>query len=70
TGMAAECGSPRAANIVMVGVLARALGWPSHLVVRSLRELLPERVLETNLAAFRRGEEYLACSPATAGPGP
>jgi Pyruvate/2-oxoacid:ferredoxin oxidoreductase gamma subunit len=47
----------------MVGVLARALGWPSHLVVRSLRELLPERVLETNLAAFRRGEEYLAQAP-------
>ena len=57
TEIAADCGSPRVANIVLVGVLSRVMDLEPALVEQAIREMLPERVLDINLKAFHRGRE-------------
>ena len=58
TDVAAACGSPRAANIVLVGLLSQTMGLPAELVEEAIEELLPAKVLEINRLAFRRGREF------------
>lgn len=58
TTIASCCGSPRAANIVLVGILSRAMSLPAELVEEAIREMLPAIVLDMNLKAFREGLEF------------
>lgn len=55
SAIAQECGNVRAANVVLVGVLARASGLPAQEVEKAVRSMVPPRALEVNLQAFQRG---------------
>lgn len=57
TGMARSCGSARAANIVLVGLLTRAMALPAELVAAAIQEMVPAKVLDINLRAFETGLE-------------
>jgi indolepyruvate ferredoxin oxidoreductase beta subunit len=55
TKIAAECGNPKAANVVLVGVLARRLPIPLELWQAALEARVPPKFLEINKTAFARG---------------
>jgi indolepyruvate ferredoxin oxidoreductase beta subunit len=54
--IAVECGSVRAANVVLVGVLAAAIGLPEDEVEKAIRAMVPAKALEINLKAFKAGQ--------------
>jgi len=54
--IAVECGNVRAANVVLVGVLAAAIGLPGDEVEKAIREMVPVKALEINLKAFNEGQ--------------
>lgn len=53
--IATECGNPKAANVVLVGVLARRLPIPLETWQAALEARVPAKLLEVNRAAFERG---------------
>ena len=53
--MAAECGNVKAANVVMVGMLAAAMDLPVAEMELAIKDLVPPGVLDINLAAFSKG---------------
>ncbi len=53
--IAEECGNPKAANVVLVGVLARRLPIAEDLWQKALADKVPAKFLEVNQAAFERG---------------
>lgn len=55
TGIATGCGNPKAANVVLVGVLARRLPIPLELWQAALEARVPPKFLEINKTAFQRG---------------
>lgn len=55
--IAVECGNVRAANVVLVGVLAAAIGLPGDEVEKAIREMVPAKALEINLKAFNEGQK-------------
>lgn len=55
TELAVECGSAKAANVVLVGMLAGALDIPGEEVEKAVREMVPAKALDTNIKAYRRG---------------
>lgn len=57
--VARECGTTRAVNTVLIGILARLLDFPKEKWLASLENLLPERYLEANLKAFETGYNYI-----------
>lgn len=57
TDVAVECGSAKAANVVLVGMVASALDLPQDEVEKAVREMVPAKALEINVKAFRRGVE-------------
>ncbi|HHW03976.1 MAG TPA: indolepyruvate oxidoreductase subunit beta [Thermoanaerobacterales bacterium] len=59
TGIASDCGSPRAVNVVLLGVLARRLDFDRKLWLKAIRETVPQKTVEINMEAFRRGYELL-----------
>ena len=59
TSIAEECGSPRAANIVLVGLVGRALGMPREFLAEAVQFLVPEKAIEINLKALTEGWNYL-----------
>jgi len=66
--LARQCGSARAANIVLLGASAPWLGMPEETVEAAIRELFApkgEKVQELNVKAFRAGrsagEAYRRC---------
>ncbi len=50
-----EDAKSRMANIALLGVLNRHIGFPLSLWEELIRESFPETIAEENLAAFRRG---------------
>ena len=54
-GLAEKCGNPKAANIVLVGVMARRLPFGLEVWEKALAERIPARLLEVNKAAFKAG---------------
>ena len=59
--LAKEAGSPRAANIVLLGAAAPLLQIEPEKLEQGIREIFArkgEAVVESNLAAFRAGYEY------------
>ena len=56
--IAQELGNPRAANVVMLGVLSRFLEFPEELWRRSIERNVPKKYVELNLNGFRKGREF------------
>ncbi len=54
-GIAAECGSQKALNLVLLGMLSRHLDFAEESWKESIAACVPAKTLETNLAAFARG---------------
>ncbi|WMM24609.1 indolepyruvate oxidoreductase subunit beta [Tissierella sp. MB52-C2] len=53
--IAEELGEPRCQNIVMLGLIVKALGLENIDWKQKIKKFLPERVHEVNLKAFERG---------------
>ncbi len=52
---AIKCGSAKASNVVLVGLLAKRLDFSKELWHKVLTEKVPARLLEVNLKAFAEG---------------
>lgn len=59
--LAAECGSPRSMNILLLGILAPSLGMPPRIWEEVIGEAVPPNTREANLQAFRRGWGLESC---------
>ncbi|MEN6349847.1 MAG: indolepyruvate oxidoreductase subunit beta [Syntrophomonas sp.] len=57
TSIAKACGDVRAANVVLVGILCSAIGLPEEEVIKAIRQLVPPKALDINLAAFNEGQK-------------
>ncbi|NLO20418.1 MAG: indolepyruvate oxidoreductase subunit beta [Syntrophomonadaceae bacterium] len=53
--IASQCGNSRAANVVLVGVLAAVAGLPAEEMESAIQRLVPAKAIETNLQAFKEG---------------
>ncbi len=53
--IAEELGEPRSQNIVMLGLIVKALGLENINWKSKIKKFLPERVHEVNIKAFERG---------------
>ncbi len=58
TGIAHECGTYRAANVVLIGVLAKKLPFTYDQWMQAIEANVKPKFIETNKEAFRRGYEY------------
>jgi indolepyruvate ferredoxin oxidoreductase beta subunit len=58
TETAIELGNHRAANVVLLGVLAERLDLPHSAWERTLKERIPERLFALNQQAFAAGRAY------------
>ena len=54
-GIAVECGSQKALNLVLLGMLSRHLPFAEDAWKDAIAACVPQKTLETNLAAFARG---------------
>lgn len=55
--IAEECGSVRAVNIVLLGVMSLLTDWPQSAYEEAIAANVKPATLQTNLAAFRAGRE-------------
>lgn len=55
--LAAKAGNPKAANVVLIGLLAANSELPKDVWTDAVRTTVPEKFLDVNLAAFRAGYE-------------
>jgi len=53
--LARECGNDKASNVVLMGVLARKMGFGHEVCIRALEEKVPAKFLELNKKAFEKG---------------
>ena len=53
--LAERCGSVRAVNIVLLGVLSQLLPWPAEAYEEAVAACVKPATLAVNLAAFRAG---------------
>lgn len=56
--IAQQCGSIKAVNIVLLGVMAKLAGIDKEIFLESIREVVPAKVLDINLKAFEEGYKY------------
>ncbi len=56
--LAAEAGSEKAVNVVLMGMAAPYLGIPTEVLREAVAESVPEKFKAVNLAAFDMGHEY------------
>lgn len=59
TGIAEKCGTSKAANIVLVGLVGRTLGMPLDSLVEAIRGLVPEKAIDINIRALNEGWNYM-----------
>ncbi len=55
--LAVEAGSPKAVNVVLIGVMASRMELPYAVWEKAIRDTVPEKFLEMNLKAFKLGFE-------------
>ncbi|MBP8819523.1 MAG: indolepyruvate oxidoreductase subunit beta [Syntrophomonadaceae bacterium] len=55
SSIAIECGNVRAANVVLVGILAAAIGIPEAEVEKAIHAMVPPKALDINVKAFKQG---------------
>lgn len=53
--IAEECGNAKASNVVLMGVLARKMGFGKEKCIRALEAKVPAKFLELNKNAFEKG---------------
>ena len=53
--MAAEVGSPKSVNVVLLGALAPKLDFPAEVWEETIAKRVPPKTIEQNIAAFRAG---------------
>ncbi len=53
--LATEAGSVKSVNVVLIGVMAKAMGFSSELWLDAIKSTVPERFLQLNLKAFELG---------------
>lgn len=56
--IAEKCGNPKAANMVLLGAMARRLPFGLEVWEKALAARIPARLLEVNQAAFAAGYDY------------
>ena len=56
--LALEAGNIRTVNVVLMGVLSKAMDIPEEEWVKILKETVPAKALDVNLEAFRLGRSY------------
>lgn len=61
--LAAEAGSPKAINVVLIGLLSRQLEFAPEVWERALEECVPPKFLEINRKAFALGRDALHLQP-------
>jgi len=54
-GLARKCGNDKAANVVLMGLLARKMGFAKEKCLKALEERVPAKFLELNKKAFEEG---------------
>lgn len=59
TGIAEKCGTSKAANIVLVGLVGKTLGMPLDSLVEAIRGLVPEKAIDINIRALNEGWNYM-----------
>lgn len=60
TDIASQCGNAKAANVVLVGMLCKAIGLPEEEVEKAIRDIVPAKAIKVNLLAFKKGCELMA----------
>ena len=60
TELARKAGTTKAANVVLLGALSRALGFPTDVWNRVIAARVPEKYLDVNLEAFKWGASFSA----------
>ena len=58
-GIAVECGSQKALNLVLLGMLSRHLPFAEEAWHEAIGACVPKKTLPVNLAAFTRGRELI-----------
>ena len=53
--LALKAGSPKAVNVVLVGIMAARLDIDKEVWINAIKETVPEKFLELNLEAFELG---------------
>ena len=53
--IAVQCGNPKAANVVLIGLLAKRLPISKETWLTALKARVPERFIDVNLKAFEEG---------------
>ncbi len=53
--IAEECGNPKAANVVLIGVLAKNSNISKEKWIEALEATVPPKFLDLNIAAFKKG---------------
>ncbi|MCR4564301.1 MAG: indolepyruvate oxidoreductase subunit beta [Clostridiales bacterium] len=53
--LAVEAGSPKAVNVVLIGVMASKMDLPKETWIEAIKQTVPEKFLEMNLKAFELG---------------
>ena len=56
-GIAEECGSAKALNLVLLGMLSKHLEFGDEAWKRAIAACVPKKMLSVNLSAFQRGRE-------------
>ncbi len=58
TELARSAGTPKAANVVLLGALSQALGFEGDVWQRVIEERVPEKYLDVNRRAFELGASF------------
>ena len=56
--LAIEAGSPKAVNVVLIGVLANIMDFDKSVWIDAVKETVPQKFLDMNLKAFDLGYDY------------
>ncbi len=56
--LAVEAGSPKAVNVVLIGVMASKMDLPKETWIEAIKQTVPEKFLEMNLKAFELGYSF------------
>jgi len=58
--IAKELGEPRAANVVLIGVLSKFIEEiPNEMWIKAIRMRVPEKAIEVNIKAFEKGKSLV-----------
>lgn len=56
--LAIEAGSPKAVNVVLIGVMANIMDFDKSVWIDAIKETVPQKFLDMNLKAFDLGYDY------------